>query len=122
MKKATLAVITSVFFITGCSAIAANNKPDQSTMMGKPNKMGDMMHHMKGMDANGDGVLSKDEFMKAHEAMFDSMKNKDGVVDMKNMPACCGNMMQGNMKQGGGMMQGGKMMEGCPMMQDKKGS
>ncbi|MEO6688463.1 MAG: hypothetical protein ABIN56_05065 [Dokdonella sp.] len=46
-----------------------------------------MMHEgMKGMDANGDGMISKDEFMKFHEAKFDKMpKNKDGMVMMKDM-------------------------------------
>ncbi len=46
-----------------------------------------MMHEdMKSMDANGDGMISKDEFMKFHEAKFDKMpKNKDGMVMMKDM-------------------------------------
>ncbi len=42
--------------------------------------------HMKKMDANGDGMISKDEFMKHHEAMWDKMKkNSAGSVDMKDM-------------------------------------
>jgi hypothetical protein len=48
-------------------------------------------HHMKSekmdmktMDANGDGMVSKDEFMKHHEMMYDKMKkNASGMVDMK---------------------------------------
>ena len=52
-------------------------------------------HHMKGekkmdmkmVDANGDGMISKDEFMKHHEMMYEKMKkNKSGMVDMKDMP------------------------------------
>lgn len=44
------------------------------------------------MDANQDGKVSKEEFMKAHEAMFDTMDaNKDGVLDKSEM----GKMMQG---------------------------
>lgn len=47
---------------------------------------GEMM--MKMMDANGDGMISKDEFMKAHEKMWDKMKkNSAGSVDMKDMEA-----------------------------------
>jgi hypothetical protein len=51
-------------------------------------------HHMKGeggmkmMDTNKDGMISKDEFMKHHEMMWDKMKkNSTGSVDMKDMEA-----------------------------------
>ena len=52
-------------------------------------------HHLKGegkgmqmMDANKDGMISKDEFMKHHEMMWDKMKkNSAGTVDMKDMEA-----------------------------------
>lgn len=51
-----------------------------------------MMHEdmgasqMKSMDTNGDGLISKDEFMKAHEAKWDAMqKNKDGMVSIADM-------------------------------------
>ena len=52
-------------------------------------------HHLKGegggmkmMDTNGDGMISKDEFMKHHEMMWDKMKkNSTGSVDMKDMEA-----------------------------------
>lgn len=41
---------------------------------------------MKQMDANGDGMISKVEFMKFHEQMFAKMKkNKSGMIDMKDM-------------------------------------
>ena len=41
---------------------------------------------MEAMDTNKDGMISKEEFMTFHEAMYDSMKkNKDGMVDMKEM-------------------------------------
>ena len=46
----------------------------------------DMKMDMKMMDTNGDGMISKEEFMKYHEMMFDKMKkNKSGMVDMKAM-------------------------------------
>lgn len=42
------------------------------------------MMQMKNMDTDNDGTISKEEFMKAHEAMWDKMKkNKDGLVDVK---------------------------------------
>ena len=44
------------------------------------------------MDANKDGNVSKEEFMKAHETMFNNMDaNKDGAIDKTEM----GKMMQG---------------------------
>ena len=52
------------------------------------------------MDADNDGNVSKDEFIKAHEAKFANMDaNKDGLIDKTEM----GKLMQG--KCGG--MQGG---------------
>jgi len=46
-----------------------------------------MKMDMKMMDANGDGAISKEEFMKHHEMMYDKMKkNKNGTVDLKDMP------------------------------------
>ena len=38
------------------------------------------------MDSNRDGMVSKDEFMKHHEAMFDRMKKgPNGMVSVKDM-------------------------------------
>ena len=54
------------------------------------------------MDANKDGKVSKEEFIKGHEAMFSKMDaNKDGVLDKTEM----GKMMQGKCGEGkcGGM-------------------
>jgi Ca2+-binding EF-hand superfamily protein len=37
---------------------------------------------MKSMDADGNGEISKEEFVQAHEEMFDSMdENGDGMLD-----------------------------------------
>lgn len=99
MKKSGFLIITAVFLITGCAAVAADEKKSGSDMMG-----GQMMMSMKTMDGNGDGLVSKDEFMKSHEAMFDAMKTKDGMIDMKNMPMHC-NMMGAMMEQGNMMHQ-----------------
>lgn len=80
---------------------------------------------MMKMDANGDGVISKEEYMKYHEAMFDHMKNKDGVVSMKDMPAGCGmgsgSMMKGGKGSGQGMMGDHGKMGGQGMMGDQGG-
>lgn len=73
-------------------------------MMGN-GMMGNMM---KKMDANSDGMLSKNEFMTGHEQMFDMMKNKDGVVDMKNMQKGCMGMMGGSHMMQRGMGEANK--------------
>lgn len=68
---------------------------------------------MKKMDANGDGMISKSEFMKYHEAMWSKMKkNKNGMVDMNDM-----GMMQGAMAND--KMKDDKMMQGGMKANDK---
>lgn len=70
----------------------------------KPGAMMGMGEHMRAMDANGDGLLSKAEFLKAHEAMFDRMKkNEQGQVAIASM-ASMGSMGS---------------MEMCPMMKGR---
>ncbi|MEO5621998.1 MAG: EF-hand domain-containing protein [Dokdonella sp.] len=66
----------------------------------------DMMHsHMAAMDTNGDGMISKDEFMNHMQAKWDKLpKNKDGMVMMKDME----------------MMHHDKMMKHHEMMKDDK--
>ncbi len=66
--------------------------------------MDDMKMDMKMMDKNGDGMISKQEFMNHHEMMFEKMKkNKDGMVDMKDMSMMMDkdkdHMMKGEMKK-----------------------
>ena len=79
----------------------------------------DMKDHMgmnmKGLDANGDGMISKEEFMRFHEAMFDRMKGKDGAIATNDMQAMHGDcpMMQGKDK---GMAHGGMMNHQQGMM------
>ncbi len=56
-------------------------KMDHSSMSSK-NRMSSRM-----MDTNGDGVISKEEFMSHHEAMYSSMKQTNGGVSIKDMDA-----------------------------------
>ena len=60
---------------------------------------------MSRMDANGDGNVTKEEFMQGHDAMFDKIdQNGDGVID----PA----ERKGHMKRMRGCMKEGKCGEG----------
>ena len=75
MNKSTMLLALALMGAGAC-AMAADD-----TRMGEHM---DMKKHMKMMDTNGDGMISKDEFMKYHEMMFDKMKkNKSGMVDIK---------------------------------------
>ena len=55
----------------------------------------DAMHSkMAAMDANNDGMISKDEYMNYHQNQWDKMsKNKDGMVSMKDMEKMHHDMM-----------------------------
>jgi hypothetical protein len=70
--------------------------------------MDDMHMDPKMMDTNGDGMISKAEFMKFHEGMWAKMKKtKSGMVDIKDMEK----MMSGGMMKHGSMMKDGSMMK-----------
>lgn len=90
MKIAKILLISTL--VGGGIAVAAQGSSGGmagSMMEGNMQQMMKMMQMMQNMDANKDGMLSKAEFMTSHEAMFDAMpKNKDGVVDMKDMAMC----------------------------------
>ena len=56
---------------------------------------GHQCEHMVAVDANKDGKISKDEFMKHHEQMFDKKDiNKDGFIDKEEMHRMMGKMHQ----------------------------
>ena len=52
---------------------------------------------MKAMDANHDGMVSKAEYMKYHEAMWSKMKKKNGMVDVNDMGMMGDGMAKGGM-------------------------
>ena len=65
-------------------------------------KAGEAKCGMSMMDADKDGKVTKEEFIKGHDAMFTKMDaNKDGVLDKAEM----GKMMDGKCGEGkcGGM-------------------
>jgi hypothetical protein len=74
MNRISLSVVIALLAVSGASMAAHHEKADMG------------MEKMKMMDTNGDGMISKDEFMKAHEAMYAQMKkNQAGMVDIKDM-------------------------------------
>jgi len=63
-------------------------------------KAGEGKCGMARMDANGDGKVTREEFMKGHEAMFDKIdQNGDGVIDPAERAAHMAKM-KGFMKEG----------------------
>lgn len=88
-RKELAKILTTIALaaaVAGSVAIAADMNTAGSNAAHMRGMMG-MMRSMQTMDANGDGMVSKEEFVKSHETMFDAMpKNKDGLVDMKDMP------------------------------------
>ncbi len=63
---------------TGAMPMASGMGSTSSTEMG----MG-----MKGMDANGDGMISKKEWQAHHNMMWSKMKTKNGMVPMADIEA-----------------------------------
>jgi uncharacterized protein YceK len=64
----------------------------QGSMQGGASMKGGM--EMKMMDANNDAMISKEEFMKHHEAMYDKMKKgSNGMVSGKDMQMMMQDMM-----------------------------
>lgn len=106
MKK-YLAVIAVALIGVSASAMAMDD-PKMGMKM-------DMKMGMKMVDANGDGAVSKEEFMKHHEMMYDKMKkNKSGTVDLKDMSMMGSHDM--NMMNKGNSKDGAKGMEGMEGM------
>lgn len=96
MKNFTISLMTGALLCVSSGAFAASHSAappapmsaDGAKPMAPMDKGGKHAAMMKEMDANGDGMISKDEFMKYHEKMFDALpKNKDGLVDLKAMHA-----------------------------------
>ena len=87
MSKSRLALFAAAFVAT---AAVADDMKAQGMMM----------------DANHDGMISKQEYMKYHEGMWSKMtKNKSGMVDMRELEK-----MQTNMSKDGAMMKDGTRM------------
>ena len=85
MNNSLLVFVGSALLVIGSLAMA-----DDSMM-----NHGDMMTNVQEMDTNGDGKISKDEYMAYYEKMWMKMKkDENGLVDAKSMRMVDG-MMQG---------------------------
>ena len=94
--KNMMTLLLAGLTLTSVSAIAMDDKAmamDDNMM--NMNMMDQKMMDIKMMDKDGDGMISKPEFMAAHEMMFESMKNNQGMIDVKDMQKMKKNMMKG---------------------------
>lgn len=86
MNRLNTVLLATALMGMGTSAIAADMTKDKGMTMDAKMKM---------MDSNGDGMISKGEYMKHHEMMFDKMKkNADGMVMLQDMKMMHGDMMK----------------------------
>ncbi|GIZ50431.1 hypothetical protein [Noviherbaspirillum aridicola] len=83
MKSTLFAVLAAAALSTACGSMHGHRD-----MQARHHGAGYGGHGgmMAGMDVNRDGKLSREEFMRAHEAMFDRMKGPDGMISLRDMP------------------------------------
>ena len=100
MRKAISILAMAAMLGAGASALAKDD------MMMRP------MMDTKMMDANGDGMISKTEYMAYHESMWMKMKkNKDGMVMVKDMGMMGGTAPKEDTNMERGPAKDGKMMD-----------
>lgn len=88
MKKLISIALAAVFVGAGLSGCA------QGGVKGGMAMKDGMGMDMKMMDTNNDAMISKAEFMKHHEAMYDKMKkDSSGMVSVKDMQMMMHDMM-----------------------------
>lgn len=85
MKPVVIVLAAAVAFATGCNSMGSQNMAREHHRMDAQPGHGGTVSMMAGMDANGDGMVSKDEFLKTHEAIFDRMKGPNGMISLKDM-------------------------------------
>ncbi|HET6630576.1 MAG TPA: hypothetical protein VFG91_12445 [Woeseiaceae bacterium] len=95
MRKLLSAILAATLITSAASMLMA-----QETEPGMK-RMHRGMQAMKDMDADGNGEISKEEFVKAHEEMFASMdENGDGKLDQEEQRAMMEKMMRHHKMEG----------------------
>lgn len=87
----SIAIGTALLFAFGATSASAADPAKESGHQHQSGQSGDhhghqCEHKMSDPDLDKDGKISRDEFMKHHEQMFDKKDaNKDGFLDEKEM-------------------------------------
>jgi len=90
--KTFLSISLATLIFASLSGCAQDSMMRQGSMQGDAGMKGGM--DMKMMDTNNDAMISKDEFMKHHESMYDKMKkDSNGMVSLKDMQMMMRDMM-----------------------------
>jgi len=86
MNKLISIALAAIFAGAGLSGCAMGGMKGGMAMKGGMD--------MKMMDTNNDAMISRAEFMKHHEAMYDKMKkDSSGMVSVKDMQMMMHDMM-----------------------------
>ncbi len=94
MKKLISTGLVAMLFGIGLSGCAQYGMMKQDAMKGGMGMKHGMKMDMKMMDMNSDGMISKEEFMKHHESMYDKMKkDSNGMVSVKDMQMMMDDLM-----------------------------
>ena len=90
--------MTTILLSAGLAVSSVSSMAMDNTKMEKMDmKSMDMkMMDPKMMDKDGDGMISRSEFMSAHEMIFDHMKNSQDMISVKDMQKMKRNMMGGS--------------------------
>ena len=94
MKKLLSLGIAAVVLagVSGCAQDSMMKRDGMQGNMAMKDGMG--MQMVKMMDMNNDGMISKEEFTKHHDAMYDKMKKgSNGMVSMMDMQMAMDQMM-----------------------------
>ena len=90
--KNLISVSVAALLIAGLSGCAQDSMMRHGSMQAGGGMKGGM--DMKMIDTNNDGMISKEEFMKHHESMYDKMKKgSNGMVSLKDMQMMMQDMM-----------------------------
>lgn len=86
----TTLLLAAGIAVSSVSSLAMDHGHKMNTNAMNMKKMDPQM-----MDKDGDGMISRSEFMSAHEMMFDHMKNSQDMISVKDMQEMKKNMMKG---------------------------